>query len=147
LVGGLRVEQTRFFNYGNQLNFDKSNNFIGSSLVVGRRNYTSALPSLNFNYDFSERFVLRLAATRSLARPKFTDASVARTVNDSTQQVTQGNPSLNPYYSTNFDASLEYYTSGLGMFSVGAFHKELKGFIFGETIFNGDAATGYTLVK
>jgi TonB-dependent receptor len=58
-----------------------------------------------------------------------------------------GNPFLKPFTSWNYDASLEYYFSRTGFAAVGAFHRDIRGFIATQTFVypNADPVTGFPL--
>jgi TonB-dependent receptor len=60
---------------------------------------------------------------------------------------TGGNPFLKPLKSNNYDASLEYYFSRTGFASIGAFRRDMRGFIVNRTFRypNPDPETGLPL--
>ncbi len=91
--------------------------------------YDGMLPSFNAAFDLAENIVLRASASRSMTRPN-PSAMLPGTVfsDPSAQQATQGNPSLQPYFSNNFDLGGEWYTGGAGYVGVALFRKELTGF-------------------
>ncbi|WP_428820256.1 TonB-dependent receptor [Microbulbifer sp. MCCC 1A16149] len=102
------------------------------SAVSYERDYSNLFPSVNFKYDYSENIVLRAAFTESLSRPSFGDLnpSAAEIEYDEGElEVAAGNPALEPYEARNFDVSFEYYADSLGMFSLGAFHKQIDNFV------------------
>ena len=111
--------------------------------------YSEVLPSLNLNFDFTNDAVLRIGASRSLARPSLADLRSAQAL-DSTavgdleaqgaaalnelvsagRLVGQGgNPQLSPYLSTNVDASIEWYFDEFGALTIAAFNKVIEDFI------------------
>ncbi|WP_295800488.1 TonB-dependent receptor [uncultured Microbulbifer sp.] len=97
-----------------------------------QRDYSKLFPSVNFKYDYSDNIVLRAAYTESLSRPSFGDLnpSAAEIEYDEGElEVKAGNPALDPYEARNLDVSFEYYADTLGMFSVGAFHKQIDNFV------------------
>ena len=97
-----------------------------------QRDYSKLFPSVNFNYDYSDNIVLRAAYTESLARPSFGDLNpspAAIEYDDGELEVEAGNPMLDPYEARNLDVSFEYYADTLGMFSLGAFHKQIDNFV------------------
>ena len=45
-----------------------------------------------------------------------------------------GNPDIEPFEATSFDLSYEYYTDSGGVFSIGAFYKEIENFEYDEQL-------------
>ena len=128
----------------------------GPTAVTLKDRYTDWLPNANLNIHFSNEWVLRLAATKTRTKPRFQDLnptlSLAPPVTGCNPQTTclrngsGGNPSLRPFTSENYDASLEYYFSRTGYATIGAFHRDLKGFIENAiSYFPDPTASGVTL--
>ncbi|MBM3843436.1 MAG: TonB-dependent receptor [Verrucomicrobia bacterium] len=140
LIGGVRGEATDYSSRGFSVEDGDASTIARTS---ASRDYTTVLPGVVARYDFSRRFVGRASLTTTLARPKPLDSSSSRVVED--DDVFRGNPGLKPYRSLNFDASLEYYSDALGVFSVGVFHKDIRDFIYSEVLpgggINGGALT------
>jgi len=126
-----------------------------------RHAYWDWLPNANLNIHFSRDWLLRLAATRTRTRPTFQQLNPAQVLdappppgcvpgpsNPCNQTGHGGNPFLDPLKSTNLDASLEYYFSGTGFASVGAFHRNMTGFVLNETFLypNSASANGFPLL-
>lgn len=132
LIAGARMESTEFKNRAWSVEDEDPATLARTS---ASRSYTNFLPSLIGRYDFSSRVVGRASVTSTLARPKFLDASASRATED--DDVTQGNPKLKPYRSTNWDASMEFYPKSLGVITVGVFHKDIQDFIFSQVIAGG----------
>jgi TonB-dependent receptor len=123
-----------------------------------QRGYTDWLPNANINVHFGRDWLLRLAATKTRTRPTFQQLNPRLGLADTTggacnPTVTRcvltgsgGNPFLDPLKSTNYDASLEYYFSNTGFASVGAFHRDMKGFIVNQLFdYPSPTANGYTI--
>ena len=123
-----------------------------------KNNYTDWLPNANLNVRYGNNWQIRLAATRTRTRPLFSQLNpalqLAPPVLDCDPNVTRcvrtgsgGNPFLKPLKSTNLDASLEYYFSGSGFASLGAFHRRMKGFIVNQTFEypDPDPLTGFPI--
>jgi iron complex outermembrane receptor protein len=122
------------------------------------RSYTDWLPNANVNVHFGRDWLLRLAVTKTRTRPTFQQLNPRLALADTaggtcdpsaTQCLltgTGGNPFLNPLKSWNYDASLEYYFSNSGFASIGAFHRDMTGFIVNQLINYPDpTANGYTI--
>ena len=96
--------------------------------------YTKALPSLNLRYHFNDKLQLRLAASKGLTRPDFTQLNpniniVEFNSGSGLRTATSGNPFLKPLEAKQFDASLEWYFSQTGSLYGAAFYKKVDGFI------------------
>jgi len=118
--------------------------------------YSNVLPNLNLNLNVTDELVARLAWTKSMTRPELEDiapfhdfgsdpkfSGVGSGLNDLnengivddgevsgiTLNSTGGNPNLEPYESTNFDLSLEWYYSDDSALTVAYFEKEIDGWI------------------
>ena len=147
VVTGGRFERTEFT--GNSNEVDTPRGILTSVRRV--RTTTSSddfLPGINFTYAFTPRWLLRGAITKTIARPNQQFLLPVRTVDDTTQVITDGNPNLGVTESTNYDLSIEYYLQPLGVVSAGAFQKEIDGFYFDqtETVQSGEFA-GYQLTR
>jgi TonB-dependent receptor len=127
-TGGLRVEHTRFETTGKELEFDADGDFAGTRPVQASRDYTDWLPGLHVKHEFAKNVVLRAAWSNSLSRPSFGDSAARRNINREDEELTVGNPDLEELTSTNFDVSLDWYLSSLGLVSVAGFHKEIRHF-------------------
>jgi len=76
------------------------------------------------------RLVTRLSYATNIGRPSIGQLIPRTTVNYESRTVSTNNPSLEPQYADNFDASIEYYFEPVGLLSAGVFLKEIKQFIF-----------------
>ncbi len=123
LILGGRVEHTEFETSGINNEFEP---------ISGESDYTNWLPGLHYRYDISEDLIFRASWTNTIARPSFEQSAPIQEIDG--DEVTQGNPALDPYESMNFDASLDYYLPSLGVFSVAVFYKEIENFIFEQEI-------------
>jgi len=109
--------------------------------IVGTNKYTDFLPSLNVVYEPIENLLVRVSASKVMARPLLGNLAPTLTAisvpNSSTATsgatLTVGNPKLQPFRSTNFDASVEWYFAPGGLLSLAAFQKEIDS--FPQTIF------------
>jgi outer membrane receptor protein involved in Fe transport len=112
LMGGARVES-----YALTVN---SENQLGQASVV-ERDYTDILPAVTAIVGLSENQQLRLAASRTLARPEYRELApiTYREVLGGEQVI--GNSELERTLITNLDARWEWYPSPGEIFSVGVF--------------------------
>ncbi|MFK8017844.1 MAG: TonB-dependent receptor [Gammaproteobacteria bacterium] len=94
--------------------------------------YANLLPNFTAKLEMREDMVLRFAAYDSLTRPTMSQLSPATNFNEPRRQnltAAGGNPGLEPFRSTNWDLSFEWYfgESSLAQFAV--FNKEVEDFI------------------
>jgi iron complex outermembrane receptor protein len=130
---GVRWVKTELDIRGNQLRTTSANQPVIPNVVdpvAVDSSYDNFLPSGNLRAHLTEKLQLRLAASRTLTRPDFSQLSPALTVNPGQLSAAQGNPTLSPILSTNLDASLEWYFGRSSSVYVAGFHKRVKGFIF-----------------
>lgn len=102
------------------------------------RSYQGYYPSLHFTYNATENLLVRLAYASTYGRPNFSEVIPNTTIterdvlptdpNQSPGSIAVRNTGLKPWTADNYDLSLEYYTNRGGLFSVGAFRKEIKNF-------------------
>ena len=105
--------------------------------VVTNRTYDEPLPSFNIAFDLTEAWVLRMAASRTMSRPDPIDMTSYVDLNliedtetsDDIGSGRGGNPDLEPYFTSNFDVSLEWYPETGGAYALGLFYKDVDGWI------------------
>ncbi|MBB5519659.1 TonB-dependent receptor [Amphiplicatus metriothermophilus] len=100
--------------------------------------YTKALPSLNIRFELSDELQLRLAASRGMVRPSFSQIRAYENLSfafednmfDPDAEFTgqAGAPQLKPTMSTNLDASLEWYFAN-GSLAFAAFYKDISDYV------------------
>lgn len=119
---------------------------------VGEGEYRDWFPSVHFKYNFTRGLVGRLSYSTGIGRPNFGQIIPTTSVDNDRLRVTANNPELQPQYSKNYDAALEYYFEPAGLVSVGVFEKNLRNFIFRANVGTlgpdndvGEAYTGYEL--
>jgi len=127
MVGGLRIEQT-----DTQVDGYLSENGVTVERKESKQ-YTSVLPSLHLTHALADDQNLRLALTRSFARPDFGALTPGGSYSEADGELQSGNPELNPTYSNNFDLMFEQYFGNVGVFSAGAFYKHITDPIFRES--------------
>ena len=106
------------------------------------RDYDGYYPSVHLTYNVSTNFLARASFARTYGRPNFTEIIPNTSIgeldanNDPNLldgRITVNNPGLMPWSAKNYDLSLEYYTPQGGLFSIGAFRKEVTDFFFDST--------------
>jgi TonB-dependent receptor len=161
ILGGLRFEQTdtkgtsnlRSITSENSLSASRSieenvaratASFVGKTTLTGK--YRSVFPGIHFVYEPGRDFVFRASYNNSISRPPISNLVPRTSVNRDSLTVTQGNPSLKPYTSDNFELSAEKYFEPVGTFTAGVFLKEITNYIRTVDIpITEGEYTGYTL--
>lgn len=138
-LGGARVEHT-FSNYeARESLFSDGGNFLGSRKIEADNTYWNIFPNAQLIFRLTNFTNFRLAYSRSIGRPTFTQLSPYREFNFNSREIRYGNPGLKPLVSDNFDIMLEHYFSNVGQISVGLFYKRLDNFVFSRTSRIGEA--------
>lgn len=130
ILGGARYERTEFEATGR----GTRTGVTGFVDTASKGSYGRLLPSVNASFDVIDNVRLRAAYSRSLGRPRFDDLAPRGQSIDTrgtTPVVSRSNPDLKPRQSDNFDFTAEwYFDGGEGIFSVGAFYKNIKNEFF-----------------
>lgn len=140
VIPGIRVEQTegetRAIAVTPTATLNDTYNRFGSY------SYTDVFPGLNLKWEVSESILVRGAITTAIGRPEYFQLAPTVEYSASDNEVTVGNPDLEPQKALNFDASLEYYFPDEGGFSIGIFHKKIDNPIFASTLLNQTGTFG-----
>ncbi|MFZ5496446.1 MAG: TonB-dependent receptor domain-containing protein [Verrucomicrobiota bacterium] len=128
--------------------------------VTSGDTYTQFSPSLNLNFELTDRSVLRFSLARQIARPRMYDLRASRTwgfdttkagstnINQSPWSGGGGNSALRPWVADSVDLSYEhYFQQSKGYFAVAGFAKKLRNFIYEQSAvadFTGYPITGTT---
>ena len=144
ITGGLRVEKTDLDVTGFQLE-------NGTDVVAASQSssYTDWLPSLTVRIKPADDVIVRLAYSRSIGRPNYSDLSPGGGVSyvdlgtgQFDGSVSLGNPNLKPYVADALDASAEWYFAPGGLLSVGVFAKWIDNPIFTRSFTLTDTTFG-----
>lgn len=108
--------------------------------LSGGATYGTVLPSLNLDFSISEDRLLRVAASRQMARPRMDDLranlelAVPASGPDAGRWVGKGgNPRLKPWEANAYDLAFEQYFDKDGYASVATFYKDLRTYIYTDT--------------
>ncbi|WP_252180988.1 TonB-dependent receptor [Azospirillum sp. B4] len=137
---GVRIEDTTYTSAGAaQTVLSAKPNGLGQNLIVlsdvqpisFSGHYTDILPSLNVKLDLTNDLVARFATSRVMTRPTLSDLSPAQTIlsNPGNEQITKGNPDLNPFRASQAEFGLEWYFQPLSMLSAAVFYKNIDSFV------------------
>ena len=99
----------------------------GTQVTVDR-DYEDWLPSANIAADLTPNLVLRAAVAKVMTRPLLANLTPGGSADGFNFRVNFGNPDLQPYRATAYDAALEWYFAPQSVFSVAFFKKEIDSF-------------------
>lgn len=138
-IGGLRVETTRvrLLSLSWTLRQTKYPELDGQTAILNNLDF---LPALTFNYEFSDKVKLRLAYSRTLARPTFRELAPFASFDVEGGYLFIGNPELQRTLADNLDLHWEIYSQPGEKISVGAFFKNFTNPI--ERTYNPEARNG-----
>jgi iron complex outermembrane receptor protein len=112
-------------------------NSIGNNLYtpVNKRNsYGDWLPSFNIAYDLRDDVILRFAASQTVARPRYQQMTPYIALDDRTLTGSGGNTDLQPFKSTNYDATAEWYFDENSVLSAEFFFRRISGYILNTNV-------------
>ena len=108
----------------------------GSSV---RKEYLDLFPSLNASFNVRENLIVRAAAYTSIGRPDFIQYAGGLTLPDTESppapgnRITVNNAAIKPWSARTVNLRAEYYFTGLGQLSAGAFRRDFRDF-FDSTV-------------
>ncbi len=145
LLGGLRIEHTNVDYQGNIVELGTDDLWKATHPANSTNSYTKFLPNVQAKYDLDKTSLIRAALTFGYSRPTFTDLVPGRIISILNTTVTDGNPALQPAFSTNADLMYEKYLKNLGILSAGLFYKSIDKFQYKSvTTIKGDEFQGAT---
>jgi iron complex outermembrane receptor protein len=143
-------------NFGFQIvHTDQSSTALGASgtgagvtraNLAGGKTYIDFLPSVNLQFALPNEQSLRFAIARTLARPRMDQMRASKTfsydpakagntdINFSPWSGTGGNPELEPWRADAYDVSYEKYFGRQAYFSLAAFYKDLKTYVYDQSV-------------
>jgi TonB-dependent receptor len=124
LLPGVRYEHTELSTVGFELDPEEET----LTPVDAENDYGRLFPMAHLRYELGPLTNLRAAVTTTIARPNFIDLVPFVLIDD--EDVTIGNPDLDPTTSVNYDLLLEHYDDRIGVMSAGVFFKSLEDPIF-----------------
>ena len=107
----------------------------GAAFATVKDNYWMVLPSANLNLRTASDFVIRLAASKEMMRPRLPDLNNIITYGvDTTRSPiiysgSGGNPRLRPYQAWAFDFNVEKYFGNKGYVALQLFYKDIGTYI------------------
>jgi TonB-dependent receptor len=123
--------------------------FLADGQIITDNDYFYALPSFNISFDITDKQKLRLAVNKAVARQDLSllgqafqayytlnngrDTSLPSTL-QFFQQASAGNPSLQPFRSTNWQGSYEWYFHRGSLLSAALFYIDVDSFPLASTV-------------
>lgn len=155
ILAGVRMEHTQTRYRGNfmisGIDYDDGGAFEQLTIdSLGGRSYTEWMPMIHLRYKTSSWSDIRLAATKTLARPDFTNLIPYRRINDNDQTIAQANPLLLHTTAWNYDITFSMYNK-YGLLTISGFHKRLQNIDYQRTFTRilppDDPYLGYTITS
>lgn len=101
--------------------------------LVIERDYTDVLPSANLSYFATDTLILRAGAAKVMSRPGFAKLAGSATLNElASTGVSGGNPYLDPFEATQFNATVEWYYGPEALLSLNLFKLDIDSYITTE---------------
>jgi len=123
LIYGARVEYAAMFYTGQ--NSTGSERYLNENTLAK----VNVLPALNMVYKITDKMNLRMAYSRTVARPSFKEKSIASIYDPITKRTFVGNIDLKQTDIDNADLRYEYFIGGKDMVSLSGFYKHFNGHI------------------
>jgi TonB-dependent receptor len=134
LVAGFRDEYTdiKYHGYTTTSTAAAGNQPATSTVsqVTTTNTYNIFMPMVHLKYVPIESLNLRLAYTKTLARPDFSQLNPGGTVDEVNKIITISNTGLKPTIAQNFDLMGEYFFDKIGILTGGVFYKHLNDLIY-----------------
>lgn len=128
-VAGVRVERTSLDYSGFRYDDDEE---TLTPTANEKSDYTNFLPGLHLKYSLQPKTIFRFAYTNTLARPNYFDLVPYRQIEDG-DEISIGNPDIDPTRSLNLDLMAEHYFGNVGIISAGVFYKNIDDFIVDQS--------------
>lgn len=119
-----------------------STGLVSGVTATVKRNYDDWLPSANLALFPHKDVVVRLAVAKVLTRPSLGNLTPGGSVDGFNFRINYGNPFLEPFRATNYDAAVEWYFAEDSVFSVAVFAKEVASFPIPQVRQDTFASTG-----
>jgi TonB-dependent receptor len=130
VLPGVRYESTKVDYTGYQVLYDDGGDYVSTQPITGGDTHGFLLPGFHVKYAFTPSSNLRVAYTRTLARPNYYDLVPYQVVFQEDGEISRGNATLRPTTSNNLDLLVERYFRSVGLVSGGVFYKRLNDYIF-----------------
>ena len=88
--------------------------------------FNDLFPSVNIAYQYNDKLNLRLAYSKTIARPEFRELATFTYFDFVSNELVQGNPKLIRSLIENYDFKVEYYPAPQELFAAGFFYKRFQ---------------------
>lgn len=105
-----------------------STGYTAGVVATVERSYDDWLPAMNIAFYPHRDVIVRGAIAKVITRPSLGNLNPGGSVDGFNYRVTFGNPFLDPFRATNFDASVEWYFAPQALLSVAGFIKKIESF-------------------
>ncbi len=109
----------------------QSTGSVSGTTVTVERTYEDTLPSANLTFEMTDDFYVRLSAAKVMARPSLgnlTPGGSLDSFNGPPFRYNSGNPALDPFRATTYDASFEWYFNDEALIALSVFYKDVDSF-------------------
>jgi iron complex outermembrane receptor protein len=125
---------------------EQSSTGINSNQTVTvDRHYDDWLPAANLALYPTDKIILRGSVAKVMTRPSLGSLTPGGSVDGFNYRISFGNPQLNPYRATAYDAAAEWYFARESILSVALFKKKIASFPLAITTTGTFASTGLPL--
>jgi len=93
------------------------------------KSYSDTLPSLNLVAEFTPDLLMRLSASKVIARADITTLTPSKSITATTRTGVFNNPNLDPIRAKTADVALEWYFAPGSLLSVAYFYKDIDTYI------------------
>ena len=155
IIGGVRYEkvESNYFAYNARDQRNAQTQQMYDTTSNSGNEFT--LPMAQIKYSPFDWMDVRYAYTQTLARPAYQSISPKFTIAQGQPGfIYAGNPQLVPAKAFNHDLNFTFHTNKLGLFTVGAFYKTIKNFVYtasyqldAATTAGVDSIARYTIVR
>lgn len=114
--------------------------------TTGDSYYFFLNPSLGGKYALTKNFIVKSGYSRQIGRPRFMSVVPIDKIKNKKNLIERGNPGLRPFFTDNFDLSLEYYFNSNGLFVISGYYKDIDDLIELKLI-DTDAETGFNIYQ
>jgi TonB-dependent receptor len=120
----------------------------GAGTQVTQRSYNDVLPAVNLALNVTSKFTVRLSYSKNMMPLNLSQWGGGLQLNYSLQETktgpiyqvatgsSNGNPTLDPWRSSNYGASFEYYINSTSMLNLELFHINVQSFIKSGAVIN-----------
>ncbi|MBW4331618.1 TonB-dependent receptor [Stakelama sp. CBK3Z-3] len=128
---GLRITGNAGVRYANT--DQASQGYVSGEYVKVKRSYDDWLPAMNINFHPTDNLIIRGAVAKVMTRPSLGSLTPGGSVDEFNFAISSGNPFIDPYRATNYDAAIEWYFAPGAIASVAVFKKDIVSFPLSST--------------